>query len=195
MKKSLLTRRFWSCFKSFVGIAIGLSLSFGIAYLTHAQSLRPEYVANIVYQRLPEIPKENQYIRQSTKEVDPDHTLISRLIRYNQDIQKRPVQYRMDWKLTLADYLGANEPVKEELYPGRNTLTVNPYKKDLEAIRSLNRRQRNDLVNVLASVYNPQSTKPDTPQPSIQPSPQPSPVTTPQKPNFSRPGDSQLLKP
>lgn len=195
MKRSQLTRQLWSFFKSFVGIAIGLSLSFGIAHLTHAQSIRPEYVANIVYQRLPDIPKENQYIRQSTKEVDPDNTLISRFIRYNQDIQKRPVRYRFDWKLSLADYLGANEPVKEELYPGRNTLTVNPYKKDLEAIQSLNRRQRNDLVNVLVNVYNPQQNIPNTPQPSTQPSPQSSPVTTPQKPNFSQPGDSQLLKP
>ncbi|PSF35709.1 hypothetical protein C7H19_15860 [Aphanothece hegewaldii CCALA 016] len=182
-----------------MGVALGLSLSFWTGHLTHAQSLRPEYVANIVYQRLPEIPKENQYIRQSTKEVDPDNTLISRLIRYNQDVQKRPVRYRLDWKLAFADYLGANEPVKEERYPGRNTLTVNPYKKDLEVIRSLNRRQRNELVNIIASVYNPPASQSETPQPtpqsSPQPTPQPSPPTAPQKPTFSQPGDSQLLKP
>lgn len=195
MKKSKLAKTVWPFFKWLMGIALGLSLSFGIGHLTQAQSIRPEYVANIVYQRLPEIPKENYYIRRANKEVDPDNTLVSRLIRYNQDVQKRPGRYRFDWKLALADYLGVNEPIKEERYPGNSTLTVNPYKKDLEVIRSLNRRQRNELVNIIASVYNPQATKPEAVQPSSQPTPQPSPATTPQKPNFSQPGDSQLLKP
>lgn len=191
-----MKKRFWSFFKGFLGIALGLSLSLGLATLTHAQSsLRPEYVASLVYQRVPDIPKENQYIRQSTKEVDENNTLISRFIRYNQDVQKRPVIYRFDWKLAFADYLGANEPVKEESYPGRVTLTINPYPKDLEVIRSLNRRQRNDVVNALASIYNQtnQQPQPNPSPPSLQ-SPS-SPPPTPQGPNFSRPGDSQLLKP
>lgn len=156
-----------------------------------AQSLRPEYVAQLVYERLSYIPKENEYLRQDTGEVDEDNTLISRLVRYHQDIQRRPTPFRLDWKLTLADYLGANEPLKADRYPGNSTLQTNPMEKDIEAIGSLNRRQRQELVDVIVSLYNPQqapSSNNTTPAPNSVPA---RPSTPPQ----SQPGDANLLMP
>jgi hypothetical protein len=160
-----------------------------------AQSLRPESVAAIVYQRLPNIPKENQYVRLETGKVDPENTLVSRLVRYHQDVKKRQTRFRFDWKLTLADYLGVNEPIKPDRYPGQSSLKTNPMESDVKAIRSLNRRQREELVDILASSYKPQQENPLTPNSSSVPTPQPSPTTAPSRPSLSKPGDAQLLLP
>lgn len=186
-----------------LAIVMGFFLVLGVGYLqnielgikpTIAQSIRPEYVAQIVYQRLTSIPKENQYIRKETGEVDPTNTLISRLVRYHQDVKKRPTMFRLDWQITLADYLGINEPIKEERYPGQSTLTANPMQTDIKAIRGLNRRQREELVSILVSVYTPQTPTPKTPENVPQPTPQPSPSPSPNKPPLSKPGDADLLK-
>lgn len=170
-----------------------------------AQYLRPEFVADQVYLRLTYLPKENQYISKETGEVVPDNTLINRLIRYHQDIKKRPTRFRIDWQLTLADYLGVNEEIKEERYPGRSALKDNPMEADIKIINNLNRRQRKELVEVLVNIYDvdtqspstseqaPESTSSPTPStPQSNPTPTP---TTPKKPSLSRPGDADLLVP
>jgi hypothetical protein len=156
-----------------------------------AQSLRPEDVAVIVYQRLPYLPKENKYIRLETGSVAEDHTLVSRLVRYHQDVEKRPTRFRLDWKLTLADYLGVNEPMKPERYPGSTTLTANPIESDRQAIQKLNRRQREELVDILVSLYRPQQA--DTQPTPPKPTPAPSSADTPKRPTLTKPGDAQLL--
>lgn len=164
-----------------------------------AQSARPESVAVMVYQRIPDIPKENQYVRQETGKVDADNTLISRLVRYHQDVKKRATRFRLDWKLTLADYLGVNEPIKADRYPGRSSLQTNPLEGDIKAIQNLNRRQREALVDLLANAYKPQQAdaQPVNPNPtsSPNPTPQPSATPTPSSPSLSKPGDAQLLNP
>lgn len=156
-----------------------------------AQSLRPESVSALVYQRFPDFPKENQYTRQETGESDPDNTLVTRLIRYHEDVKKRPPRFRLDWKLTLADYLGVNEPMKPERYPGNSTLSVNPMDSDIKAIRSLDRARRTALVDFLADLYQPKEETVSTPKPPSQsPTPQ-----RPATPSLSQPGDAQLLMP
>jgi hypothetical protein len=122
-----------------------------------AQSLRPEFVASKVYEAIPNFPKENNYINQETKQVDADNTLITRLVRYHQYIKTRPTIFRLDWKLTLADYLGKNEIIKEDRYPGYSSLTENPLPEDRKAIANLTVKQRNELVDLLVSIYNPNS--------------------------------------
>jgi hypothetical protein len=189
----------WSYAKE-TGIAISWRGQQAIAQTPVA---RPDSVAAIVYQRLSYLPKENQYLRQDTKKVDQGNTLIARLVRYHQDVKKRSTRFRFDWKLTLADYLGVNESIKADRYPGKSTLTVNPLAKDVEAIRSLNRGQRDELVNALAEAFKvvnetpaEQSTPPNnspekpTPQPQSSPAPE-----NPSQPSLSNPGDSDLLKP
>ena len=138
--------------------------------VSNSSSIRAEGAAAIVYQQLPYLPKENGYKSKETGEINPEHTLISRFIRYNQDLKKRTNRYRFDWKLTLADYLGANETINPETYPGSLTLTTNPFETDVKAIQVLNRRQRQELVDLLAFIYKPQVT---TQAPKIKPSPTP----------------------
>jgi len=108
-----------------------------------------------VYEMMPEIPLENQYVNAETGERDEDNTLISRLIRYHIFIKSRPRPFRLDWKLTLADYLGAYERMVRETYPGASVLTENPLEGDQAAIAALSRQQRDRLVHVLTSVFNP----------------------------------------
>lgn len=108
-----------------------------------------------VYELMPELPWENQYVSQATGEVDEENTLISRLIRYHIFVKGRPHPFRLDWRLTLADYLGAYERMGADTYPGGNVLTENPLEGDQAAIASLTRQERDRLVHVLTSIFNP----------------------------------------
>jgi hypothetical protein len=153
-----------------------------------SQIQRPETVAQQIYQAMPDLPKENNYIRRETGAIDPNNTLISRFLRYHQDTKKRFTLIRFDWQLTLGDYLGVNEKIIEENYPGQATLTVNPMAADIKAMNSLNRRQRQQLVTLLVEIYNPAILPQETPNPSPSPSPSPS------RPSLSKPGDADLLK-
>lgn len=180
-----------------------LGLAFITAMLLIAQPLVAQEVRvgdawQQVYQRLPDFPRENQYINRETGKVAESNTLISRLIRYHIYVKARPVNYRLDWKLTLADYLGANERMPASTYPSADTLRTNPFQNDVAVVRSLNRTQRDALVQTLVDVF---TTRNDVPEPNVAPTPQPSaapavpaaPSIAPQR--ESRPGDAQLLLP
>ncbi|ELR97392.1 hypothetical protein [Gloeocapsa sp. PCC 73106] len=171
-------------------LIIGFSfvLLLGQTAQIRAQTLRPEEVAPQVYQLLPDFPQENHYIRSETNEPDASNTLVNRLVTYHQFTKRRPTAFRLDWKLTLADYLGVNEKIFLESYPGYNTLTVNPLPGDLQAIQALNLRQRNQLVEVLMNIYQPPSEAVPTPTPT------PSPTSVPSLP-LPKPGDAELLRP
>jgi hypothetical protein len=135
-----------------------------------AQSVRISDAWQQVYQQLPDLPLENQYVSRQTGKVDPENTLVRRLISYHTYIKGRPPNYRLDWKLTLADYLGANEWIREESYPGNDTLRQNPLEGDRTAIERLNRDQRNALVQALTNVFsgNTATATPTTPSPETQ---------------------------
>lgn len=160
-----------------------------------AQFIRPERVSPFVYERYPDFPLENQYVRKETGEVDPESTLANRLISYHLYVKNRPPQYRLDWKLTLADYLGAHEKMSESSYPGSSTLTVNPLESDRQIIESLTRSQRNQLIDVLVGIFNPNTTNSPSPTPTPQPSPSPSPSPSRNPLSLPQPGDAQLLMP
>jgi hypothetical protein len=156
------------------------------------QYVRPEMAAELVYQRLPYLPLENKYTSQKLERVSPNNTLISRLINYHESVKSRPLQYRLDWQLTFADYFGINEPIQAERYPGHQTLTVNPIDRDRDIITKLTRTQRNQLIDTLLSIYNPPTeTKPQPPAttPSNSPEERNDTLTLPQ------PGDADLLLP
>ena len=120
-----------------------------------AQTVRPDEGAQLIYEALPELPLANEYISENTGEIAEKNTFVSRLIRYHQFVKSRPSIYRLDWKLTLADYLNKNERIQKPRYPGNSTLTQNPLEDDRKIIQSLTREQRNELVNTLVSLYNP----------------------------------------
>jgi len=158
-----------------------------------AQLMRSQDTWRQVYERLPDFPQENQYISSETGEVNVESTLASRLIRYHLYEKRRLPNYRFDWKLTLADYLGANEYINESDYPGSNTLTENPMAGDRTVIEKLTRQQREDLIEVLVSIFNPNRPDPQMSTPSQQPSPPPTP-TRRSNPGLPQPGDADLLK-
>lgn len=164
------------------------------SYSASAQSFRPQDVGNKVYESLPDLPLENQYINAETGEVDADNTLADRLVRYHIYVKNRPPNYRFDWKLTMADYLGAHDYLEESVYPGNNILQENPIDGDRAVIENLTRTQRDALVEALVSIFNPNRSNLETPAPEASPTP-----TTNSNPRRGplpvQPGDAQLLKP
>lgn len=139
----------------------GLTFGDGAAWAqsspaSFSRRLQRGELSEAIYQRLPDLPLENQYVNVRTGVVDPTSTLADRLVRYHVYTKGRITQYRLDWKLTLADYLGANERMDAERYPFANRLTVNPMAGDREVIVGLNRRDRDQLVQVLVEVCHPE---------------------------------------
>lgn len=132
-----------------------------------AQSIvRSEGVWRTVYEQLPDFPRENQYISKETGKAATEDTLVSRLIRYHLYVKGRPAFYRLDWKLTLADYLGLTGALEVGEYPGANKLKKNPVEGDVAAIRKLNRAQRDALVQALVNGFSTQSRRSPLPAPS-----------------------------
>jgi hypothetical protein len=160
----------------------------------NAQTLRPEEAAGIVYEKLSYLPRENQYIRKDTERIDPVQTLISRFIRYHRDLKRREPSISLDWKITLADYLGVNESMKKDRYPGSSTLQSNPLTPDVEAIRELNRYQRQELVDLLVSIYAPKQKQLKLPRIQTESIPELFKPTPTIGPSLSKPGDADLLK-
>jgi hypothetical protein len=118
-----------------------------------AQIIRSDNAWKKVYEQLPDFPKENQYINKETKKVAEDDTLVGRLIRYHLYVKGRIPFYRLDWKLTLADYLEIYGRMDEDNYPSGNKLNKNPVVGDVAAIQKLNLAQRNALVQALVNAF------------------------------------------
>lgn len=158
--------------------------------------INPRLVAETLYPKLPGLPKENHYIRQENRQPAPESTLLERLIVYHTTVKGRSPLYRFDWKISLADYLGLNEFLRRDTYPGGSYLTVNPMEGDVAAIRQLNRQQREALVSTLAAFYAQQAGLPTTPpQPTLpEPTPRPTP-RVPALPPLPQPGSAGLLVP
>lgn len=134
-----------------------------------AQIIRAEGAWRKVYEQLPDLPRENNYTSKETGKVAEENTLVGRLIRYHLYVKGRPPFYRLDWKLTLADYLGLYGQIDEEDYPGRTQLTKNPLDGDVAAIRKLDRAQRDALVQALVDSFASQQRSPRAvPKPVIQ---------------------------
>jgi len=134
-----------------------------------AQIVRMEGIGQKVYTQLPDFPRENQYINRETGKVAEDDTLVTRLVRYHLYVKGRPPFYRLDWKLTLAEYLGLSGQIDDSDYPSGKKLNTNPLPGDLAAIRQLNLSQRNALVQALVDAFTPQTRPPQVvPKPVIQ---------------------------
>ena len=109
-----------------------------------------------VYQQLPNFPKENNYTSKEGGKAE-NNTLVGRIIQYHAYIKGRAPNYRLDWKITLADYLDVNEVIYDTNYPGHELLKKNPLDGDKAAIAKLSRSQRNELVQTLVNVFSPKS--------------------------------------
>ncbi|NDJ18972.1 hypothetical protein [Myxacorys almedinensis] len=155
---------------------------------TPSGRVRIQEVWRQVYERLPNFPLENQYVNRQTRKVDATNTLASRLIRYHYYVKGRPVNYRLDWKVTLADYLGINEPIDASTYPSADNLEQNPLERDRDALTKLDRHQRNALIQALVDSFSPSDQGASTPAAS----PAPRLLSTP--PSQPSSGGAQLLK-
>ena len=207
MKRPYRLLKFIAIVLSVAGLtAIASVMTLGSPSLFHpapafSQSLvRLEEAGQQVYKQLPNLPRENQYVSTETGKVDSNNTLVRRMIRYHIYVKGRPPGYRLDWKLTLADYLGANSLMQESQYPGYDSLKTNPLEGDRAVIGRLNRAQRDTLAQALANVFSPrtsQSAQPPTPSTNrgrlgiTQPTPTSAPPKLPQP----KPGDARLLLP
>lgn len=200
-----MLRRLSALLKRLALVVLGLALA-GLAALwfaptspTLAQSAKIEQVSAQLYQQVPGLPLENQYVNVQTGRVSTNNTLITRLIRYHIYARGRPPNYRLDWKLTLADYLGVNERIEPKTYPSGSSLRKNPMEGDIVALNRLTLVQRTAIVDLLAASFaRPETPVEPTPSPAVTlPNPAPSPVPAPPSrfPRQPRPGDAQLLKP
>ena len=115
----------------------------------NANIVRTAEIAQKIYTELPEIPLENQYFNQKLKKIDPNNTLINRILRYHAFTKGRPADMRLDWKLTLADYLGANDIMDPATYPSHDVLNKNPLDNDRAAVNTLTRSMRDQLIDRL----------------------------------------------
>ncbi|KHG42416.1 MAG: hypothetical protein HEQ20_14510 [Aphanizomenon flos-aquae KM1D3_PB] len=163
-QQKLLIGQFFSPFIITLMSVIIVVLGIGNTNLLHiapaaAQIFTPSDVWQKVYQQIPDFPQENQYVSKVTGKIVATDTLASRLIRYHIYNKGRSPIYRLDWKLTLADYLDANETIYVDSYPGNDILTQNPLVGDRMVISKLTRRQRNNLVQVLVNIFSPPAQK------------------------------------
>ncbi|WP_448533964.1 hypothetical protein [Parathermosynechococcus lividus] len=204
-----MSRRRW--FHFLAGLGLGwllVSLWFGgpsvrsqpAPAATGAQLLiNPRQVAEALYPELPDFPKENNYIRQDNRRPAPESTLLERFIVYHTTVKGRSPLSRFDWLISLADYLGVNDFLRPETYPGRTYLTTNPMEQDVAAIRQLNRQQRQALVNTLTAFYARQAglptTTPQLPQTEVLPQPVPRNSSGSVLPPIPQPGGATLLTP
>ncbi len=133
----------------FLTLAIVLVFTVISATTVTAQVVRTGDIAQKIYADLPEVPLENQYFNRKINTIDPNNTLISRMVRYHSYVKGRPATLRLDWKLTIADYLGANDIMDLAAYPGQDILAVNPMDTDRVAINGLSRQTRDRLIERL----------------------------------------------
>lgn len=167
------------------------------ASTSSAQLTSPPDVAQFVYKRVPTLALENQYIRSENNKQAVESTLISRLVQYHNSTKGRSPNYRLDWKITLADYLGINEVIQPETYPGFAFLKKNPLESDRTVIQKLNASQRNALVQALVDAFTGSrataAIKASTP-PVPQAKPKPAPAYRPTLNPLPAPGSANSLK-
>ena len=162
-----------------------------VAQEPQPQQLRVQDAWKLVYEKVPDFPIANNYISKETGKVDLNNTLVGRLIRYHVFVKGRPPNYRFDWKLSLADYLGVTpDYLVESVYPGNDVLRSNPIEGDRAAIQGLNRSQRDALVQALVDVFTGDSGPKRAPTTGGKPEGRNTP-TIPQP----QPGDAKLLAP
>ena len=126
----------------------------------------PVAIAARIYEQVPDLPLDNQYISSKTGQVATDNTLVSRIIRYHLYSKERPTNFRFDWKLTIADYLGAFDRISARNYASYG-LRDDPMEADIAAVRSLSREERNRLTNALYNAF----TMPAEVEPAANPAP------------------------
>jgi hypothetical protein len=191
--------RYWSFLTRSGGPLLLLSSAVALLFApaSFAQLSSPTDVAKFVYQRVPTLALENQYIRTDSNKQAVESTLVSRLVQYHSSVKGRSALYRIDWKTTLADYLGIHEVIQPETYPGYAFLKKNPLESDRASVQKLNAAQRNALVQSLVDAFTGSQTASGAvkaPAPSAPAKPQPAPAYRPVLTPLAVPGSAGSLK-
>jgi hypothetical protein len=178
-------------------LLLSSALVFLFAPTTLAQLSSPPDVAQFVYKRVPTLALENQYIRSENNKQAVESTLVSRIVQYHNSTKGRSPNNRLDWKITLADYLGINEVIQPETYSGYAFLKKNPLESDRAVIQKLNASQRNALVQALVDAFTgsrqTEAIKPSTPS-APQAKPKSTPAYRPTLNPLPAPGSANSLK-
>jgi len=141
---------------AFYGLTIG-----PVQAQSSLRRISPSAIAVQAYEQIPELPLENQYISSETGDTDVENTLVSRIIRYHLYIKDRQTTLRFEWKLTMADYLGAFEPITPQDYPDYG-LQDNPMIGDIAAVENLEWDVRDRLTNFLYESFTSPPAPPTT---------------------------------
>ncbi len=137
-----------------VVLVLSLGWIWGVSAPSGAQLRVIPEAARQVYELMPDLPRENDYVYIEEGISPPeDNTLVQRMMLYHQQVQGRPPTNRLDWQFTIADYLDLNEPMFAQAYPGVTSLNENPYRRDREVVQSLSREQRRQLLESILTAY------------------------------------------
>lgn len=137
----------------FLSASLSTALPSAQAQPARLRRVNPTELAARVYAQVPALPLENQYIGSDGK-IAENNTLVSRIIRYHLYSKERPTNFRFDWKLTMADYLGAFDRISADNYASYG-LRENPAEADVAVIRGLSREVRDRLTNALYEAFTP----------------------------------------
>ncbi|NJN76220.1 MAG: hypothetical protein HC796_08540 [Synechococcaceae cyanobacterium RL_1_2] len=180
----------------FISIAVCSSIliiTMGWTQPLFSQSSSFDRAAQQIYTQLPDFPLGNNFALAESNQSLENNTLISRLLRYHRG-KFRNNESRFDWKLTLADYLGLNEAISPDRYPGSSTLNTNPLEQDQALINQLNREEREALIMAIVNFYLPSTEVTETnsnqknqPNDAIEGNP------SVEEPIIPRAGDASLL--
>ena len=130
-----------------------LLLVLGLFYAAPTWALpTPTQVTLAIYKALPTFP-----VGLTNQDSANPHNLVRRLLTYHLFTKGRSPYSRFDWKLTLADYLGYNEVIQSEEYPGREEVSGNVYLADQKLIDQLTPSQREQLIQALLKIYRAES--------------------------------------
>ena len=118
-----------------------------------AQRIRdiPERTAQI-YELLPDLPLEDSYVSLNG-EVMANSSWVQRILLYHIQTKGRLPNSRFDWRMTFADFLGANLPMYTNQYPGADIFAQNPLNGDRDLFQTLTRQERNQLLAAFLQVY------------------------------------------
>ncbi|HHP7243257.1 MAG TPA: hypothetical protein ACFE0H_01080 [Elainellaceae cyanobacterium] len=134
----------------------------GVSFFTsqpaNAQWRGTAEAAQRVYEAMPELPLANEYVSSETGDANPENTFANRFVRYHLYIQRRSPTFRFDWKITLADYLGINDWMREDEYPGAGILRTNALDGDRDIVQNLSRAERDKLVQTLVGIFTPDAS-------------------------------------
>ncbi len=106
-------------------------------------------------QRIRDIPEKAEQIAELVPNLpaqEEREKWLQRILLYHVRTKGRLANSRFDWRLTFADFLGANNPMYADQYPPGDT-EENPLNSDRELFQAMSRQERNEFLAAILEVY------------------------------------------